>query len=151
MFDREQVHEDRAFYEIVNLESATKHGGTVSPSTILWWMEQSTAARAQYTTQQGLPLPDALARFTEWLPQDAWLWGNGADFDNVVLGHAYASCGLLRPWSFRNNRCFRTLKAIHPHILPSTTNVLEHHAKADAVYQAHHARMILLSHDPVRD
>lgn len=149
LFDRDQVYETRAFYEVVNLESATKHGGSVSPSTILWWMQQSAAARGAITEHQGLPLPDALNRFSEWLPQGSWLWGNGADFDNIILAHAFNACEILRPWSFRDNRCYRTLAALHPHIPQSNVNPIQHHAKEDAIYQARHARQILLSHDPV--
>jgi exodeoxyribonuclease VIII len=40
------------------------------------------------------------------------MFGNGASFDNVILGEAYKRCGLKVPWNFWNDRCLRTLMDI---------------------------------------
>jgi exodeoxyribonuclease VIII len=42
------------------------------------------------------------------------LWGNGSDFDNVILGDAYEAAAMRRPWSYNKSRCFRTALADAP-------------------------------------
>ncbi len=46
------------------------------------------------------------------------------------------------PWNFWNNRCYRTLKNLHPKIELVRTGV-HHHALADAKTQALHLLEIL--------
>lgn len=100
------------FYLTVDAASNEKVGLDVSASTFLWWMQQSDAARAQFK-KEGIPLPDALEAFSTWCISNNIdeVWGNGADFDCVILGNAYEACGMKRPWSYSKNRCFRTLKS----------------------------------------
>lgn len=70
------------------------------------------------------------------------LWGNGSDFDNVILASAYRSCNLEVPWKFWNNRCYRTVKALRPDIKIHRSGTY-HNALDDAVSQAEHLmRMI---------
>jgi hypothetical protein len=40
----------------------------------------------------------------------ALIWGNGADFDNRILGHAFRQHGLQ--WPYWRNACLRTLRNI---------------------------------------
>ena len=42
--------------------------------------------------------------------EEAKLWGNGSDFDNVIVGSLFDSFGLVKPWSYGRNRCYRTMK-----------------------------------------
>jgi exodeoxyribonuclease VIII len=70
------------------------------------------------------------------------MWGNGADFDNVILGASYGAIGQRPPWKYSNNRCFRTLKNLIP--VDAANELWEKHAKGthhnaldDAVRQAH--------------
>ena len=129
----------REFYEIVDLESAMKAGGTVDASTILWWMQQSDEARAAFR-RPGMHIAEALGMFRVWLLDsrfDGNVWGNGAAFDNVVLRSAYVRLGLTQPWSFRNDRCFRTVKALYPQIdwsYQGTAHNALDDAKSQAVY-----------------
>lgn len=37
------------------------------------------------------------------------VWGNGATFDNVILGNAYKATRLRQPWFFANDRDVRTI------------------------------------------
>lgn len=132
----------RDFYRPVTLKSSVTNGGVMDPDTVMWWLEQSDSARA--ALKNGVHINEALMAFSSWLYEnplvgrdDVKMWGNGADFDNVVLATAYARSSLKQPWSFRNNRCYRTVKARYPHIPGNWTGVA-HNAVDDARNQAVH-------------
>ena len=75
--------------------------------------------------------------------RDVELWGNGADFDNTILGSLYDAFGLRKPWSYSRNRCYRTMKNIG--IGPRKPQVREgiyHNALDDAITQAIHLQDI---------
>lgn len=88
--------------------------GSVNAETARWWMMQAPEVRSG--VQGGIPEPDALAAFAQWLaelrearePEDLRLWGS-EDFDTVILANAYARCGLKRPWHYREPRGLRTI------------------------------------------
>jgi len=127
----------REFYEVVDLDSAMKAGGTVDASTILWWMQQSDEARAAFK-RPGKDIDFVLRLFKAWVQsagEDVPVWGNGVAFDNVILRSAYDRLGLTAPWSFRNDRCFRTVRAMYPKIDRSYQGTA-HNALDDAKSQA---------------
>lgn len=125
----------------VDAGSALACGMTLDAETLLWWLRQSDAARAQLQ-RPGVPLRAALERFAQWLGEDAEVWGNGAAFDNVILAHAYRLCGLPRPWPYRADRCYRTLAALYPQVAMHRVGIA-HCARDDAVSQAEHLLRIL--------
>jgi exodeoxyribonuclease VIII len=128
------------FYTVVKLESSMQCGLEVDASTILWWMQQSVQARAAIYASERISLPLALEEFSRWLlavaGKDAKVWGNGATFDNVVITSAYKAFGLIRPWGFRNDRCYRTIRALHPEVPETNVFGTKHNALDDARYQA---------------
>lgn len=129
------------FYARVTVESAMQHG-TVSASTLEWWLKQSNEARAELTRAGRGSLPETLEAFSNFVKlakkDDATkIWGNGADFDNVVLASAYRQCSLPLPWEYRNNRCYRTMKAMYPQV-PFVREGTHHNALDDAATQALH-------------
>lgn len=141
------------FYITVDLEDAVRHGGTIDPSTILWWMRQSDEARAEFQ-RPGQSIETALAAFSAWMFEhfdvaDVNVWGNGSDFDNTILSSAYQRAGIDRPWPFWGNRCFRTLKNIVPMAMPRTGT--HHNALDDATTQATHAIAMLQHLQAVAD
>lgn len=136
----------REFYKVVNAESSVKAGMVIDADTVKWWMQQSDEARDIFH-YDGCSLDDVLRQFEVWFPFDAELWGNGATFDNVVLGNAYALCGIARPWSYRGDRCYRTLKNLYP--LEMEWEGTHHNALDDAKNQARHAIAILRKHKEV--
>lgn len=91
-------------------------GRTVSADTVKWWMQQNAMAKQVFGTvaEAGIrqTLGAGLGQFTQFVirngGKDAKIWANGADFDNVILGSLYRNAGLLPPWRYSNNRCFRT-------------------------------------------
>ena len=117
-FDLETNQLGREFYEVVDLESAMRTGGTVDASTIIWWMKQSNEARGEFE-RGGTHIEDVLLLLTDWIRRgegDFHIWGNGSDFDNVTLRSAYIRLGLQAPWSHRQNRCFRTVRNEYPEV-----------------------------------
>ena len=127
------------FYTVIDLASSVKHGGVIDASTVLWWMQQSDAARSEFE-RPGLDIIDALTAFSVWvagLGPEVSVWGNGAAFDNVILASAYRRIGLPPPWPHWLDRCYRTIKDRYPEVLPVRTGVF-HRAVDDAESQARH-------------
>lgn len=147
-FDALQQTIGASFYAVVDLESSVAHGGIMDPSTVLWWLKQSDAARAAFN-RPGDHIASALQKFSTWLenrddPCAVRVWGNGAAFDNVILASAYRRNGTEQPWKFWNDRCYRTIKAQHPHIQMDRSGT-HHNAVDDAESQARHLIAILAS------
>jgi len=134
------------FYEVVDLESSVSAGGTITPSTVLWWMQQSDEARKVFE-RKGEQISTTLHHFTGWVYQlngvrNVCIWGNGAAFDNVILRTAYERLGLKPPWNFWDDRCFRTIKALHPEVEFVKSGVA-HNALDDAKNQARYLMEVL--------
>ena len=140
MFDPGEtgVSKDNVFYTRINPD---QQGRVIDASTVVWWLRQSDAARSMYEDIGKAPLlPAVLMSFGAWCAGTRidGMWGNGSDFDNAILGHAYKQCELPLPWSFGKNRCFRTVKNMplpKEYIAPLRAGT-HHNALDDAIYQA---------------
>ena len=128
------------FYTVVDLKSAVDAGLEIDASTVIWWMKQSDDARRQFE-RDGVPLVKALEQFAEWIGKDAEVWGNGVAFDNAILSNAYRKCGMKQPWTFWNDRCYRTVKSMYPDVKMERQGVY-HKAVDDAKSQAEHLMRI---------
>lgn len=136
-FDHQEILD--SFYERVDAQSCVALGLRLD---VLWWLKQSDAARHEIT-QPGCPIAEVLRRFAAWVNDpDAAVWGNGASFDNVLLTAAYDLAGLPRPWKYYHDRCYRTVRALHPEV-PLVREGTLHHALADATAQARHLMAML--------
>lgn len=129
------------FYRVVDLESSMQCGGVCDASTILWWMQQDDAARSAFA-RKGNSLPFVLGEFAHWVSRgldarNTEVWGNGATFDNVILSQAYKNCELPRPWTYKGDRCYRTMREVFPHIEHKPYGTY-HNALDDAKGQAIH-------------
>lgn len=138
----------REFYQVAKEDKQeSKWGRHVDPDTKKWWSGQSSDARKVFWDPSGKYLDAALQDFVGWVggrPVDE-LWGNGSDFDNVVLRDAYRAAGLPAPWGFRANRCFRTLKNLGVTLQPGDgiARTTHHNALDDAKVQAYEAASYL--------
>lgn len=137
---------DNPFYAVLDTDDQQKAGRTVSTETLKWWALQSADVRAVFDAPKEFT-EHALHRFADWLgPGNLQIWGNGADFDCVIWGGLYETFSFKRPWSYSNNRCFRTLKNIclpdGSHDLPKREGH-HHNALDDAVFQAQMAQRYL--------
>lgn len=139
-FDVNGIDEE-VFYERISRESCIGLGLVEDSSTIAWWEQQDPDVYAEALSgTRGLK--EVLEELTEWLGEDAKVWGNGACADNVWLKSAYAACGLEVPWKFWNDRCYRTVLALFPKTVKVRPRVA-HNALEDAEAQALTLRSIL--------
>lgn len=142
-FTEMEVDVSSHFYRVITPESCDLLGMHISGSTFSWWCQQSDAARAMFSDKSAGTIDMALKEFDSWCRATKVdeMWGNGADFDCVILGSAYEAAHIGKPWSYSKNRCFRTLKS---RISPEEQNILwtkyatgtHHNALDDAVRQA---------------
>lgn len=116
------------------------------PDTVAWWARQGEDVRLALEENQEAP-EMALARFRDWIGaratfKEVRIWGNGANFDEPILGELYRVYGIEQPWRYSGSRCFRTLRALSGVKAPAVP-ARPHHALDDAVAQAQHAIAIL--------
>lgn len=132
----------------IDITSSLNHGCTVDGETIKWWMKQSDSARSTFNSHKVFHPANALAILANFIKasEDVLVWGNGATFDLVLLADMYRKVGFNTPWGHRQERCFRTLKALCPHITDEAEEpgkYVSHNALHDALRQAEHAIRIL--------
>jgi exodeoxyribonuclease VIII len=148
-FESDGIIEDR--FEVAVDPASSQGLLRADAEVVLWWMDaERDAARMFWLSKPKLSLYEALDGFTDWLRShsasaqctDVRVWGNGSDFDNTLLRQAYEVAKRDAPWSFRHNRCFRTLRNLltleevqYPGIL--------HTALTDAENQAMRANQIV--------
>ena len=143
-----------SFYKVVCLESSVNWGAVIDPSTVIWWLKQSSEARSAIVNDDAIPLQDALLQFREFVSDNvaggskkAQVWGNGASFDNSILRSSYDCIAEDYPWEYWNDRDVRTMVEIGQAISfdPKTTIPFEgsrHNALADAIHQARYISAI---------
>ncbi|HIA7889340.1 TPA: 3'-5' exoribonuclease domain-containing protein, partial [Escherichia coli] len=98
------------FSKTIDLETA---GGVIDRDTIKWWLKQSREAQSAIMTDE-IPLDDALLQLREFIDENSGeffvqVWGNGANFDNVILRRSYERQGIPCPWRYCNDRDVRTI------------------------------------------
>ena len=141
------------FYARVSAADCVAHGLHLDVSTVMWWLKQKDEARMEIT-RPGVLLTEALCSFANFISDDdrpntapkvgdVEVWGNGANFDNALLGAAYNACGMKTPWSFWNDRCYRTMKSMHTNVVAPRRDGVHHNALDDAAFQALHLIEIL--------
>lgn len=141
---------EHKFYIVIDLASSLAAGLHQSEDVMQWWEHQSEEAREVFRSALTHSLASGLDRYTYWLNSftdsnepKPWMWANGSDFDNVVLQNAYEAIGGKAPWSFREHRCYRTLKAMYSNVLPPADIGTAHNALKDAMYQGEHLIRLL--------
>ncbi|HEB3668782.1 TPA: 3'-5' exoribonuclease [Klebsiella pneumoniae] len=143
-----------SFYKVVCLESSVNWGAVIDPSTVIWWLKQSSEARSAIVNDDAIPLQYALLQFREFVSDNvaggskkAQVWGNGASFDNSILRSSYDCVAEDYPWEYWNDRDVRTMVELGQAISfdPKTTIPFEgsrHNALADAIHQARYVSAI---------
>jgi exodeoxyribonuclease VIII len=129
--------DETSFYAKLDLEEVCKHGMEMDASTVLWWLKQSDEARAELTDGETTPLHIVMDELKKFLGDDAVVWGNGSDFDNVIVSTLYTSFDREIPWKFWNSQCYRTIKNIYRDIKMERRGT-HHNALYDAISQAEH-------------
>jgi len=150
-FDKDGLY--REFYKEIDVVSSKGWGMTADASTLEWWGKQSPEARATFdrchaNSVEVAGLGVVLTEFTAWLHfckggvDKLKLWGNGSDFDNVLLDAAYRACALDYPIKYWNHRCFRSLKGlpmVNGRALEPKRAGVHHNALDDAKHQSYWA------------
>lgn len=132
-----------AFYRRLAVDDQIERGRTISGSTVSWWMKQSDEARKVFA-EPTVSVETALRDYAEFMQGEEFsVWGNGAMFDNSTLLNLYAQYGIPRPWSYRGDRCYRTVIAEAYNADPRLKDLyvkptVAHNALADAMCQANH-------------
>ncbi|HEI3266821.1 TPA: 3'-5' exoribonuclease [Escherichia coli] len=98
------------FSKAIDLETS---GGIIDRKTIKWWAKRSREAQSAIFTDE-IPLDDALLQLREFINENSGesfvqIWGNGANFDNVILRRSYERQGIPCPWRYYNDRDVRTI------------------------------------------
>ncbi|EPS0161943.1 3'-5' exonuclease, partial [Escherichia coli] len=80
---------------------------------IKWWAKRSREAQSAIFTDE-ISLDVALRLFIEFIEKNSGgrfvqVWGNGANFDNVILRRSYERQGIPCPWLYYNDRDVRTI------------------------------------------
>ncbi len=139
------------FYVVISLVDAMDKGAVPDGSTIEWWLAQSSEARSATLVNQ-IPLDDALLQLREFIDENSGeffvrVWGNGANFDNVILRRSYERQGIPCPWRWSNDRDVRTIVELGKAIdFDARTAIpfegVRHNALDDARYQAKYVSAI---------
>ncbi|EEQ5615614.1 exonuclease [Escherichia coli] len=98
------------FSKAIDLETS---GGIIDRKTIKWWAKRSREAQSAIFTDE-ISLDVALRLFIEFIEKNSGgrfvqVWGNGANFDNVILRRSYERQGIPCPWIYYNDRDVRTI------------------------------------------
>lgn len=94
----------------------------IDGATVMWWMQQSDAAREHFKncdSTDGDEIPALLTHFTtmfdaivtneDGTTKPYELYANSHSFDCVILKSLFADYDMPSPWDFRRERCLRTL------------------------------------------
>lgn len=146
------------FNSYISLYDCERQGLHISKETMEWWDKQDPAVRKRvFGGEQSIK--EAIEKFIAWCTQLAGgnldrivLWGNGCNFDNVILKNAVE---IYQSWPFhyRNDHHLRTLMALIPpevqermHNQTLDKGFKPHDALDDAVYQEHMIYKALVYH-----
>ncbi len=132
------------FLRTINLATAVRDGGTMDPSTVIFWLRQGDAARHS-VAYNGQDIRKVLQDFSDWIKEtcrheDVRPYGNSNSFDLPKIETAMERIGMKTPWHFINVRCFRTMRAMYPSVEynPAEKGDGAHNALADAEFQVRH-------------
>ncbi|HBQ4237198.1 TPA: 3'-5' exoribonuclease [Escherichia coli] len=136
------------FSKTIDLDTA---GGVIDRDVIKWWLKQSREAQSAIMTDE-IPLDDALLQLREFIDENSGeffvqVWGNGANFDNVILRRSYERQGIPCPWRYCNDRDVRTIIELGKAIDFDARTAIpfegeRHNALDDARYQAKYVSAI---------
>ena len=136
-FDPAETAFSDEFYVGIDTVGQTRLGRTFDADTINWWLQpEQRPALEIWSRSPQVHLAEALDGFTQWVGGDSFLvWGCSPTFDNTIVRNAIEACGIICPWHWRNDRDFRTLKALAPKNLEPGFMGTPHYALDDAAHQ----------------
>lgn len=132
------------FNQVIHLATSVREGGTIDPATCLWWLGQTEAVR-NAVRFQGRDVRLVMTEFCEWMREhtdekEVRVWGNSAAFDCGKVSATLRRLGMVNPWYWTNERCFRTTRNQYPSVEydPSQKTGEAHDPLVDALFQVEH-------------
>lgn len=98
------------FYRSIHVESCDDAGLSIDADTLHWWLMQDDTVKHVLTG--GITLQDALTGFTGYYNGADEVWAFSPAFDCDILSAAYDALDLKPPWTYRDERCARTIDAL---------------------------------------
>jgi hypothetical protein len=144
LFDARGGQPKRPYYRVLKLQSQLNRGRTVSESTLLWWADQSEAARAEVFRGDGRSHPvEALQDLAAYLKPARRVWAQGPDFGCVILTDMARQLGIKMPWAYNSVRDVRTIReeaGMPESWVPSDSDfdcltLTPHHPVSDCLWQ----------------
>lgn len=131
-----------AYYTEVDLKGQAPIGA----DTLRWWLKTNSELLTKLLTGQRMGVEKFLHDFSGWVdlirnesPEGViGMWGNASVFDNVILGNAYKKFGIKTPWSYKEDKCYRTIRNIFPDVEMDPFEGTEHDPLDDAIFQVNH-------------
>lgn len=121
------------FHRNISLESCQDAGLEIDAGTLEWWLGQDDAVKGVLVG--GDPLGDVLEDFATFYGSAEEIWAFSPSFDCDILGGAYDAVDIIKPWTYREERCCRTMASLS--IWPDFEQDGDRHdALDDARYQA---------------
>ncbi|AHN84862.1 hypothetical protein Phi2_0053 [Vibrio phage phi 2] len=140
----------KTFYEVI--ETKDQHARYAEADTVEFWLTQAVESPDAFNelfTKSSKPkvsLESALKDLSAWLKSEfngepINMFGNGSEFDNVILNDAYEQLGIDLPWSYWCNQSVRTMllmyRLVNGNQQPDIKfEVVKHHALFDAMHEA---------------
>jgi len=136
-FNLETGEVGETFLINIDLKSSVDCGLIIDPNTVMWWLSQDKESQNRLMVDCK-SLPQSLAEFRSFfIGREGYnVWGNSARFDMGLLENAYNTIGEKIPWSYRNERCVRTLSGMFPDIKEGVKFTgIKHDALDDCLHQ----------------
>ena len=110
MFDPHGEGTGAEFYMNVDDASCGAAGLTKDAGTIRWWADVSRRRANEQLLKDTHDIKDACESFRTWFRKNGgvFLWSQGSNFDEVLMGCAMRSVKVVQPWKFSDARDTRT-------------------------------------------
>ena len=147
-----------AFYGKASIKSNLDMGFVIDADTLEWWLNQQENYPRSFTEafHGTLDIQTLLTTYGMWesllSESGVYIWGNGCDFDNVILEAAYRQCKLgmkaLRGnVTYVSNQSLRTIEVVAKvaklQVRRATEFPMKHHALWDAAAEASYLQLVM--------
>lgn len=127
-----------SFYRVLEIKPQQVKGREIDGDTVRWWMSQGDEAKKLFSVEPWNPY-GVLEGFRSWVRHMGGkrLWANPTAFDVPKLESLCGDFGVVWPFTHRDYRDLKTLKAVTPPLDKTDyADLVSHHALDDAIYQA---------------
>lgn len=138
----------------IDFQSSIDEGFEYTADALKWWFTQPSEAFV-CLTKNAKPIEEALLEFDKFVkdvdPTDAYVWGNGAAFDNVIVSEAYRRLGIEKSWKYRNDMDMRTIVRLAEGFIDPSSVLFQgtkHRALDDAKHQV---KIVSLMYSAIRN